>query len=569
MRIPRSTPLRFISSLISQLSTWFVIEMTMSSSAITVIPKRFCGLRVLLVEPDKSSLQHHADMLKQNSYRVTTTTKVTNGLSMLMSGHTYNCVLIDADICETDMADFLNQVLRHQPQMSIVLMASDDIHLRIPKEALESEAVLCLLKPCGLRDICNIWKHICRNRISFEEIVSNNVQRVNRKVKPSSTNNSAAINNNISSGNDINSQEVTYEDLFSYDDGDDGYNQEDVDEIASKENVGIGTMKKADKGKQPFILKRKNDQPVEDDKYPKRRKEIKTRVTWKGELDEKFNRALKELGKQAQSSAILKHMNVPGLTRFHVASHLQKYQKKQKIIEASIAALAQRGNSLQVESFANERCRFSTQYDDEASVIDQSSNLQRSSKLNLAGIFYMIIENIRAKLKEAPPLPVLQVITTSINNYCGDQATGHSFGEAMSPLGFGATVVSDYNMKMQWSNNGNFGDASGSGVCDVQEQLACFGPATDPWVAGCGGVAALLNHNQEDLTLPDFLRPGARSLCPSQDFQVNGENLYPDFLHSETPFDSENCLNPGSNLDSIPFGLTNADFSIPEFPTEE
>ncbi|KAI3730609.1 hypothetical protein L1987_61781 [Smallanthus sonchifolius] len=477
-----------------------------------VIPERFRGLRVLLVEPHKSLLQHHADMLKQNSYRVATTTKASNGLSMLMSEQTYNCVLIDADIHETDMADFLNQVLRHQPQMSIVLMASDDIHLRIPKEALESKAVLCLLKPCGLRDICNIWKHICRNMISFEENVSNKVQRVNQKFKSSST-------NNISSGNDINSQEceVTYEDLFSYDDdSDDDYNQEDVDEIASKENVGnIGTTKKADKGKQPFILARKND------KYPKRRIEFKTRVTWKGELDNKFNRALKELGKQAQSSAILKHMKVPGLTRFHVASHLQKYQKKQKLIEASISALA------------NERCRFSTQCDDEASVIDQSSNLQRSSKLNLAGIFYMIIENIRAKLKEAPPIP--------INSCCGDQATGHSFGEAMSPLGFGATVVSDYNMKMQWSHSGNFGDGSGSGVCDVQEQLA----------------------------LPDFLRPDARSLCPSKDFQVNRENLYPDFLHSAIPFDAEKRINPSSSLDSMPFGLANADFSIPEFPTEE
>ncbi|KAL8258190.1 hypothetical protein R6Q59_030231 [Mikania micrantha] len=499
----------------------------------SIIPKRFCGLRVLLVDTDKNSLQHHADVLKQNSYRVTTATEASKGLSMMIHGHTFDCVLIDADMHETDMEAFIHQVLKHQPHMSIILMASDDIHLRIPREALESEAVLCLLKPCGHKDICDIWKHICRNRISFKEMLHKE-------------NDHQALEFN-SQENDAMLKKVTFEDLLSGDD--DNGDDNEVSEITTKEDI-VGTlMKKADKGKQPFVLKKKHDQPVEDDMYPKKRKEVKTRITWKGELDDKFKDALKELGEQAHSSAILKHMNVPGLTRFHVASHLQKYQKKQKSIEASITALAQRGNNLQVESFTNIKRPNSTQ------SVRQSSSLLRSSKHNLVGISYMVIENIRAKLQEAPPLHEPQLTTTTngddqatdhgfvvMENFnSGGQVTetqlighnngnaielqetgeisshDHAFGDAMAPLGFGATIASDYDLGIDVNcilndlDMGNFGHASGSGF---------------------------------------------------------DENLYQVSPHSATLFDLENCINPGSSKDSIFFGPASMEFSIPEFRTE-
>ncbi|KAK1416109.1 hypothetical protein QVD17_31897 [Tagetes erecta] len=268
-----------------------------------------------------------------------------------------------------------------------------------------------------------------------------NVQRVD--PRESTVNNNAAIDhNNVSSGNltdhqalDINSQvdhvmykQVTYEDLFSSSEDDDDDDQEDVAEISRKETIGIGSTKKADKGKQPVKLKRKNDQHVP---CSKKKQENKTRISWKGELEDKFRVAMRELGDQAQSREIVRHMNMPGLTRHHVASHLQKYRIKQKTIEANIAAIAQKRSNLQLQSFANE--------DNESNV--RSKSHMRTGMINLVGSSYVSIDNIRVLLREALPLPLPirnfgDIQIANINN--GGQGTesqlmGHGYGNAMQP----------------------------------------------------------------------------------------------------------------------------------------
>lgn len=63
------------------------------------------------------------------------------------------------------------------------------------------------------------------------------------------------------------------------------------------------------------------------DGKPQRR----TRVFWTSELKKRFEEAVRELGiEHATPKLILRLMNVEGLTRENVASHLQKYRAKQK-----------------------------------------------------------------------------------------------------------------------------------------------------------------------------------------------------------------------------------------------
>jgi SHAQKYF class myb-like DNA-binding protein len=56
----------------------------------------------------------------------------------------------------------------------------------------------------------------------------------------------------------------------------------------------------------------------------------KQRLVWSKPLHQKFKMAVKKLGSKAVPKLILNEMNVPGLTREHVASHLQKYRLKKK-----------------------------------------------------------------------------------------------------------------------------------------------------------------------------------------------------------------------------------------------
>nr|KAJ0189548.1 hypothetical protein LSAT_V11C800405360 [Lactuca sativa] len=159
---------------------------------------------------------------------------------------------------------------------------------------------------------------------------------------------------------------------------------------------------------------------------------------------------------EAYPSAILEAMNVPGLTRSQIASHLQaliliwlymmgmfhilyfqKYQEHQKSIKKP-TLIPQKKK--QVERYAYNKCGQSTPANDFESI-PQSSNIRPPLMLNSIGMSYMTINNIKARLQRAPPLHVPQPKTT-INNSYSDQSTNHSFchtslGETSKIITFG------------------------------------------------------------------------------------------------------------------------------------
>ncbi|KAK8644780.1 hypothetical protein V6N13_118649 [Hibiscus sabdariffa] len=80
------------------------------------------------------------------------------------------------------------------------------------------------------------------------------------------------------------------------------------------------------------------DQDAPSDKDGHSRNGKKKRMVWTPELEEKFVNIVHKLDKKnmAHPSRVLNMMNEPGLTRDHVASHLQKYRrtlKKRKAVE--------------------------------------------------------------------------------------------------------------------------------------------------------------------------------------------------------------------------------------------
>lgn len=84
------------------------------------------------------------------------------------------------------------------------------------------------------------------------------------------------------------------------------------------------------------------------------------RLKWTDELHQKFLRAIDEVGSEtAVPKALMMSMNVPGLTRENIASHLQKYRQRLKERAAGAAADGERNGSEHTSSdqAANESAR--------------------------------------------------------------------------------------------------------------------------------------------------------------------------------------------------------------------
>ncbi|KAL0692433.1 hypothetical protein Bca4012_059613 [Brassica carinata] len=89
-------------------------------------------------------------------------------------------------------------------------------------------------------------------------------------------------------------------------------------------SVGDSTIRNPNKRKRSMFIDRQvgeKDQDHVPDSTTKKR-----RVVWDKELKKKFLDAVKDLGTEAVPKKILERMNVVGMTRENVASHLQKHR---------------------------------------------------------------------------------------------------------------------------------------------------------------------------------------------------------------------------------------------------
>ncbi|KAI3730610.1 hypothetical protein L1987_61782 [Smallanthus sonchifolius] len=378
--------------------------------------------------------------------------KISEALSMIINGNTFDGVLLDAENRDMDLVDFLHTIWNHQPHLRIVVMTSNESHLQLAGEYIENDVIWFLRKPCGVTNICNLLQHVCRKRYASGEGTSTifNITMMNN-------NNMRSSSNGIhQAGLDINSQKygamckpVAYVNISS-----------DDDEAATNKNIYTGRAQSKYKGKQPMELKRKNEQwPAEDGKNRQKRKDTNTvRIAWTPALHAKFLEALIALGKEGASpKAILKHMNVPGLTRAQVASHLQRIQERDNCsMKPWVVGLMQKGINLNVESYACKRSGLLTPCDNNASKLNCSS-LQRVLNYNATGISCMTIDKIRANLQGVPQLPLPQKTTTTINNSADDQAIEHHFGIQFKPL-VGETSMGTAFGLVDQANEHNFGD---------------------------------------------------------------------------------------------------------------
>ncbi|CAL1414892.1 unnamed protein product [Linum trigynum] len=245
------------------------------------------GLRVLAVDDDPVCLRLIGQLLRKCQYQVTVTNHALEALKMLRERRDeFDLVISDVNMPDMDGFKLLEHV---EFEMDIpVIMLSGHSDKELVYKGVTHGAVDYLLKPVRMEELKNIWQHVVRKR------------RMGGKKSDSSslTNKVERDGNGVVGG--VGSSECSDANGKSTrkrkDQDDEEGEEDDGDSDGRGENEEGGNQKKP-------------------------------RVVWSVDLHKKFVHAVNQLGyDKAVPKKILDMMNVDGLTRENVASHLQKYR---------------------------------------------------------------------------------------------------------------------------------------------------------------------------------------------------------------------------------------------------
>nr|XP_043609482.1 two-component response regulator ARR2-like isoform X2 [Erigeron canadensis] len=238
------------------------------------VPDQFpAGLRVLVVDDDPTCLMILETMLRRCNYEVTRCNRAEIALRHLRENKNGFDVVI-SDVHMPDMDGF--KLLEHiglEMDLPVIMMSADDSKSVVMKGVTHG-ACDYLIKPVRIEALRNIWQHVVRKRKHEWKDIEQSASADEQKP-PEEPDYSSSAN--------------------------EGHNWKNS--------------------------KRRKDDDDETDERDDSSSLKKPRVVWSVELHQQFVAAVNQLGiDKAVPKKILELMNVPGLTRENVASHLQKYR---------------------------------------------------------------------------------------------------------------------------------------------------------------------------------------------------------------------------------------------------
>ncbi|GAB2294299.1 hypothetical protein Dimus_028509 [Dionaea muscipula] len=234
------------------------------------------GLRVLVVDDDPTCLTILDKMLRKCHYEVTKCSRAEVALSLLRENKNgYDIVISDVHMPDMDGFKLLVYI-GLEMDLPVIMMSADDSNDVVMKGVTHG-ACDYLIKPVRMEALKNIWQHVFRKKKNeWKEL----------------------------------------EQSGSVDDEGDRQPKQDESDYSSP-SANEGSWKSS---------KRKGEDEDGEDKDDTATLK-KPRVVWSVELHQQFVSAVNQLGiDKAVPKKILELMNVPGLTRENVASHLQKFR---------------------------------------------------------------------------------------------------------------------------------------------------------------------------------------------------------------------------------------------------
>ncbi|XP_012435685.1 two-component response regulator ARR1 [Gossypium raimondii] len=237
----------------------------------------YAGVTVLLVDGDSTCVIILSKMLRSFGYKVVTTKRATDALCIIRDQqHKIDLVLTEACLHDMDKYELL-ETIRNISSLPIIVM-STDYDRNAVLGSLFKGAALHLEKPITMDDIKNLWQFTL---IKGREI---NVPIIEAKSC--------------------------------------------IKEVSSMESA-LGVV--VDGRRNLRDEKRKRPLEVENDKEGDNWDQgsstlKKPKLIWTNELHNRFLQAIDMLGSEAYPKKILQLMNVPGLRKENVSSHLQKHR---------------------------------------------------------------------------------------------------------------------------------------------------------------------------------------------------------------------------------------------------
>ncbi|XP_057957585.1 two-component response regulator ARR1-like [Malania oleifera] len=234
------------------------------------------GLRVLVVDDDLTCLKILGRMLEKCAYEVTLCSRAEDALTKLRQNKNgYDIVLSDVHMPDMDGFKLLG-CIGLEMDLPVIMMSADD-GKNVVLKGVTHGACDYLIKPVRIEALRNIWQHVVRKKKNEwkEPDQSGSVEDGEQQQKPLEDADYSSTANETSWRNSKR-------------------RKDEEDEVEDKDDTS--TLKKP-------------------------------RVVWSVELHQQFVAAVNQLGiDKAVPKKILELMNVPGLTRENVASHLQKYR---------------------------------------------------------------------------------------------------------------------------------------------------------------------------------------------------------------------------------------------------
>lgn len=254
-----------------------------SCKADVVVSDQFpAGLRVLVVDDDVTCLKILEQMLRRCLYHVTTCSQATVALNILREKKgCFDIVLSDVHMPDMDGYKLLEHV-GLEMDLPVIMMSADGRTSAVMR-GIRHGACDYLIKPIREEELKNIWQHVVRKKWN---------------------------------------ENKEHEHSGSLEDNDRHKRGGEDAEYASSVNEGAEGILKGQKKRRDSKDEDDGELENEDPSTSK-----KPRVVWSVELHQQFVSAVNQLGiDKAVPKRILELMNVPGLTRENVASHLQKFR---------------------------------------------------------------------------------------------------------------------------------------------------------------------------------------------------------------------------------------------------